>query len=174
MSSAIHSLFDGGSTAAIAKDEALFDTGGRVRFMHFVVEGQVDLIRHSESGVRMVLFRAGPGQVPAEASAYSDTYHCDGIADRPSRLRSIPVRTFRARLDGDIALANAWAERLAHALQGARMNAEIRTLRTVAERIDAWQAGFRPLPPKGQWQNLAQVLGVSREALYRELANRRR
>ena len=30
-----------------------------------------------------------------------------------------------------------------------------------------------PFPPKGQLQDLAHILGVSREALYRELAKRR-
>ena len=65
--------------------------------------------------------------------------------------------------------------RLAHAVQEARMKSEIRTLRTVAERLDAWlSAKDGGLPPKGQWQELASELGVSREALYRELARRSR
>jgi len=54
------------------------------------------------------------------------------------------------------------------------MNSEIRALRTVSERLDAWLAGGRMLPPKGEWQDLAQILGVTREALYRELAQRHR
>ena len=48
------------------------------------------------------------------------------------------------------------------------MTAAIRTLRTVGERLDAWLAEDRPLPPKGEWQALAQSLGVTREALYRD------
>ncbi len=174
MSSAFHGLFHDGSTNLLAKGETLFHSGEPVRSLYLVIDGQVDLIRHSESGTRMVLFRAGPGRILAEASAYSKTYHCDSTAAQPSRLLSVPVTVFRDRLDSDIGLASAWAERLAHALQTARLNAEIRTLRTVAERLDAWQAGHKPLPPKGQWQDLAQTLGVTREALYRELSKRRR
>jgi len=53
------------------------------------------------------------------------------------------------------------------------MNAEVRTLRTVAEKVDVWLESNKLLPPKGELQVLAQVLGVTREALYRELAKRR-
>jgi CRP-like cAMP-binding protein len=62
---------------------------------------------------------------------------------------------------------------LANAVQEARLRAEIRSLRTTAERLDAWLGEGRALPVKGQWQDLAGELGVTREALYRELAKRR-
>ncbi|MEC7667561.1 MAG: hypothetical protein VXZ18_01615 [Pseudomonadota bacterium] len=62
---------------------------------------------------------------------------------------------------------------MARTLQKSRMQSEIRTLKTVAERLDAWLVDNPALPPKGQLQDLAHILGVSREALYRELAKRR-
>ena len=173
MSDQILTLFDAGADRPVQKDEPLFLTGQPVRFMFLVAEGQVDLVRHTLAGARVLLARAEVGQVLAEASAYSDLYHCDGTAAESSKVRAIPVATFRARLDSDPALARRWAERLAHGLQHARMTAAIRTLRTVGERLDAWLAEDRPLPPKGEWQALAQSLGVTREALYREMARRR-
>lgn len=72
------------------------------------------------------------------------------------------------------AAAQLWAARLARGLQTARLQAEVRTLRTVAARLDAWTEVFPGLPPKGQIQDLAHTLGVTREALYRALARRRR
>ena len=173
MSLELFPLFDGGSSRSLAKEETLFLTGAPVRSMFFVTEGQVDLIRHTETGLRVLLYRAGPGSVLAEASAYSDAYHCDGTAGGPAQVRSVLLTLFRARLDGNLGLASAWAARLAHGLQGARMNAAIRSMRTVEERLEAWLAGGRSLPPKGQWQSLAEALGVTREALYRELSKRR-
>ena len=89
-------------------------------------------------------------------------------------VHSVPVVDFRARLTADPALAERWAAHLALAVQTARLCAEIRTLRTVAERLDAWLGEGRSLPAKGAWQDLAAELGVSREALYRELSRRRR
>jgi CRP-like cAMP-binding protein len=173
MSVDLFPLFDGGSSRSLAKDETLFLTGAPVRSMFLVTEGQVDLIRHTETGLRVLLYRAGPGSVLAEASAYSDAYHCDGTAGGPAQVRSVPLALFRARLDGNLGLASAWAARLAQGLQGARMNAAIRSMRTVEERLEAWLAGGRSLPPRGQWQSLAEELGVTREALYRELSKRR-
>jgi hypothetical protein len=53
------------------------------------------------------------------------------------------------------------------------MRSEIRTLRTVAERLDAWLGVIGTLPERGSWTALAAELGVSREALYREMRRRR-
>jgi CRP-like cAMP-binding protein len=172
MSDDLFPLFDGGFPRTLARDESLFLTGAPVRSMFLVTEGQVDLIRHTESGLRILLYRAGPGAVLAEASAYSDAYHCDGTAACPAQVRSIALATFHARLDASPDLAKAWAARLAHGLQGSRLNAAIRSMRTVEERLEAWLAGAKALPPKGQWSNLAETLGVTREALYRELSKR--
>lgn len=173
MSVDLFHLFEGGPSRSLANAETLFLTGAPVRSMFLVTEGEVDLVRHTETGLRVLWHRAGPGAVLAEASAYSESYHCDGAAVGPALLRSVPLVLFRARLDGDLALASVWAARLAHGLQGARMNAAIRSMRTVEERLEAWLAGGKNLPPKGQWQSLAEALGVTREALYRALSKRR-
>ena len=46
-------------------------------------------------------------------------------------------------------------------------------LKKVRDRVDAWIAlNAGKLPPKGQWKVLAEQIGVSEEALYRELATR--
>ncbi|MEK9795975.1 MAG: Crp/Fnr family transcriptional regulator [Alphaproteobacteria bacterium] len=172
MSDFVDVLFSGAECVAYTKGKGPFRTGDPVRFMHRVIAGQVDLIRYAPDGARMILQRAVAGQVLAEASAYSHAYHCDAIATAASRVEILPLSAFLARLDEDSVLARAWTARLAHALQGARTNAEIRTLRTVARRLDAWLDGGNTLPPKGHWQDLAQILGVTREALYRELATR--
>lgn len=172
MSDDLFPLFDGGFSRTLARDESLFLTGAPVRSMFLVTEGQVDLIRHTQSGLRILLHRAEVGAVLAEASAYSDAYHCDGTAACPAQVRSIALPTFRARLDASPDWAKAWAARLAHGLQGSRLNAAIRSMRTVEERLEAWLAGGKALPPKGQWSHLAETLGVTREALYRELSKR--
>jgi hypothetical protein len=44
----------------------------------------------------------------------------------------------------------------------------------VADRLDAWlAAGEGKLPAKGEGRGLAAEIGISPEALYRELARRR-
>ena len=141
--------------------------------MHLVVEGRLDLTRQTSAGHTLILQSAVAGQVLAEASAYSKHYHCDAHAAEDSRLRTLPVKAFRDRLRKDTAASEAWGQHLARSIQSARMRTEIRTLRTVAERLNAWLDTHDGLPEKGAWSDLAAELGVSREALYRELSQRR-
>jgi len=174
MSDALCLLFVAAETRRVDAGARLFHGGDPVHNMYLIAEGAVDLTRVTGAGAPVILQRARPGQVLAEASAYSATYHCDAQAITPALVHSVPVVDFRARLTADPALAERWAAHLAHAVQAARLRAEIRTLRTVAERLDAWLGEGRALPAKGAWQDLAAELGVSREALYRELSRRRR
>lgn len=173
MSMPLLPLFAAGEPRRIAGGAWLFHGGDPVNAMHLVVEGVVALTRVTGAGASVILQRAEAGQVLAEASAYARAYHCDAQAVTAAVLRSVPVAAFRARLAAEPALAERWAAHLAHAVQAARLRAEIRTLRRVAERLDAWLGEGRALPEKGAWQDLAAELGVSREALYRELARRR-
>jgi hypothetical protein len=58
---------------------------------------------------------------------------------------------------------------------GGEKGAETVSLRTVAQRLDAWLAWNEDrLPGKGEWKAVAEEISVSPEALYRELAARRR
>jgi len=141
--------------------------------MYLVVDGQMKLTRQTSTGISITQQLARTGHVLAEASAYSDAYHCDARASVETVLRSVSIATFRSRLAQDREAADSWATYLAHAVQSARMRAEIRTLRTVAERLDAWLGETGTLPAKGAWTELAAELGVSREALYRELGRLR-
>ena len=174
MSSVLFHIFDGAVAKPLVKDQVLFRNGDRVRSMYLVIEGTIELVRHTQTGARLVLMRASAGQVFAEASAYAQAYHCDGIAVCDAVVRVMSVADFHAQLDADQEAAHVWAETLAHGLQSARMSSEIRTLRTVSQRLEAWLGVHGNLPPKGKLQGLAQELGVTREALYRELSKSRR
>lgn len=174
MSLSLAQIFEGGAQRRLARDEPLFHLGDLVHSMWLVTDGEVALLRQTASGRPMILQRAGPGQVLAEASAFAPHYHCDARAVAAAALLSIPVEHFRQRVTAEPALAEAWTAHLAHAVQDARLRAEIRMLRTVAERLDAWLSEGRKLPRKGRWQELAAELGVARETLYRELSRRRR
>ena len=59
-------------------------------------------------------------------------------------------------------------------MQAARFRSEILTRKTVSERFDAWLGlPGNGLPPRGEWKTVAAHIGVSPEALYRELSRRR-
>jgi hypothetical protein len=91
-----------------------------------------------------------------------------------SSLRVVSLRRLRAALKDDPGLASALTRHLAHEVHRARAQVEILSLKTVAERVDAWSAfNDCSLPPRGHWRHVASEIGVTAEALYRELAKRR-
>jgi len=153
----------------------LFAQGDTVGSLHLIASGAVHLVRHQTGGFTLTLHRARTGAILAEASLFSDTYHCDAIAAQATRTVCIPRTTVRAAMAHDPELVQSWAGFLAREVQATRLRAEILALRTVAERLEAWLAlqGGR-LPDKGGWKTVATEIGVSAEALYRELARRRR
>ena len=70
--------------------------------------------------------------------------------------------------------ATALAQHLAHEVMRMRSLAEIASLRTVAARLDMWLAlGDGKIPQAGRRHELARELGVTPEALYRELSRRK-
>lgn len=157
----------------LAAGDYLFHRDDEVRSLFLVERGLVELCRHVADGKPAILQRAGSGAVLAEASAYSRLYHCDAVAAADSALLEIPRDRFLRAIDADAALARTWTEHLARQAQAARQRAETLTLKTVALRLDAWLA-FQGgnLPPRGGRGALAREIGVSPEALYREIARR--
>ena len=170
----LNALFDDGETRQADAGTYLFHAGDPVQFVHVILCGAVRLERLQVHGQVMCFQRARPGDVLAEASIYADAYHCDARAVELTRLRRIRVDRLLDKLQSDHAMSHAWAARLARTVQTTRLLAEIRGLKTVGERLDAWIDDNGALPPKGQWQDVAHELAVSREALYREIARRRR
>lgn len=173
MSKFVLDLFESGQPISFEAGRAVFRAGDRVRQMYVVHTGDVDLVRFSRTGARLILHSVGAGAVLAEASAYSATYHCDGLARTAVTATALPVSVFVQRIHASPDAAQSWAAALARELQKSRMQCEIRSLNKVAERLDAWLGENGDLPPRGQIQDLAHRLGVTREALYRELARRR-
>ncbi len=158
---------------AFRPGEAVFHLGDPVRFVHFVSTGSIHLIRHQMDGSPLVLQRARPGNILAEASVHSARYHCDARAVVAASTWAVSRSMFVHLLAGDVDFAQAWMRRLGHEIQRARLQAEIVSLKTVAARVDAWLAWHGTLPAKGEWAALATEISVSPEALYRELARRR-
>ncbi|WP_167740398.1 Crp/Fnr family transcriptional regulator [Parasedimentitalea huanghaiensis] len=173
MSLGFSSLFNGAQERRFDAGATVFLSGACVTHVYFVRDGCAVLLRHLANGDAVYLQRAKAGDVVAEASVYADCYHCDCTVVEPTLLLALPRQEFRRALRADAEVSETWAAHLARTVQSTRMRAEIRSLKTVSDRLNAWLAEYGPLPEKGQWQGIANELSVSREALYRELAIRR-
>ena len=172
MSRELDSLFKGlpGRKCAFDAGSTVFALGDPVKLVHFVREGAINLERRQEDGAALILQRACPGSILAEASVYSDRYHCDARAEVDSVTWTVARKDLRRRLEEVPGAGLIWARHLATEVQRARLHAEILSLKTVKGRLSAWMTWNGELPEKGQWRRLADEIGVSAEALYRELA----
>ncbi|MEP1205964.1 MAG: Crp/Fnr family transcriptional regulator [Rhizobiaceae bacterium] len=158
----------------------LFRQADVVKSLFLVEQGMIELTRHQKDGRAIVLQRAGVGMIVAEASLYSSIYHCDAVVGEESRVKAVAKSAVVSLLANNEAFAQLWAEFLAREVQSARALIDILSRKTVAQRLDGWQAwqggeagSVSTDAPRGQWKNVAAQIGVSPEALYRELAIRR-
>lgn len=159
----------------LEKGAYLFHQGDEVKSVFVVAEGSVELTRFQKGGASLVLQRAGPGTFVAEASVYSRLYHCDAVVAETCLVQEMSRAAFLAMLAGTPEISELWAAHLASQVQSARYRSEILARKSVSERLDGWLAWKDgDLPPKGKWKSVAEQMGVSPEALYRELARRRK
>lgn len=157
----------------LAAGQWLFHQGDKVEALFLVLSGEIRLIRYQTDGTSLILQRAKAGSILAEASLYSPHYHCHALAQMVTCVSALPKGTVMQHLQTDPKFAFNWSGYLAREVQQARFRSELLSLKTVAARLDAWlNWQGQALPAKGEWKVLAEQLGVSAEALYRELARR--
>ncbi|MCZ8272635.1 MAG: Crp/Fnr family transcriptional regulator [Microcystis sp. LE19-4.1E] len=175
MSLLISRLFGPGSSRQqLAAGKHLFRAGQKVQRLYLVVWGQIALERNSPEGRRLVLQRARPGDIVAEASVFAFAYHCDAIAITETEVASVAINQLNATSQAYPQIMEELARHLAVQVQMTRARAEILSLNKVGDRLDAWLILHEgDMPAKGHWLALADEIGVSPEALYRELARRR-
>jgi CRP/FNR family transcriptional regulator, dissimilatory nitrate respiration regulator len=146
--------------------------GAPPRFMFAVLSGQAQLIRHGEDGAIAVLQRVRCGFL-AEASLSSKRYHCDLVCTERSAVVRFPIKEFRASLLSDASFQMAWIEHLCSELKKSRSQCERLALRGARARILHYvrSEGLHKLKELTQSKKAwAAELGLSHEALYRELA----
>lgn len=158
----------------MASGALIFERDDPVVSFFQVESGLVHLVRRQEDGAEFILQRASGGGVLGEASLSTQNYHCAAVTVMVSRLRIYRAAQVKNLVERDAEVAHAYAQHLAKELRNARLRAEIVSLRRVADRLDAWLVWHKnDLPKKGDWHRVAAEIGVSPEALYRELARRR-
>ena len=161
-------------TRIFRKGQYLFQQGDTITSMFLIETGEARLIRQHRDGRIVILQRATKGSFLAEASLFTNAYHCDAIATVRTSAKLIPHLKMKVLFHNSMAFAQAWTIHLADEVRNARLRTEILSLRTVAERLDAWIVEKGELPLKGTWKSVAQEIGTSTEALYREMASRRK
>jgi CRP-like cAMP-binding protein len=115
-----------------------------------------------------------PGEFFAEASIFSDQYHCDAIAVQDCELLVYPKPALVSEFKRNAEELWAFAGQLAQRVQGLRTRLELRqicsargrvmhALQLRCNRAGLWQVD-------GTLKHLAEEIGLTHEALYRRLA----
>lgn len=166
-------IFENAPEREFARGSVLFRRDEPVQSMFLVRSGEVALERPLTDGGLLTLHIAAEGTALAEASLFAETYHCDAVARTDARVAAVSRAAFVLALRQSPDVAISMIENHAKTVQMHRARIEIMRLRRVADRVDAWLDLFDE-PPKGEWIRVADQIGVSPPALYRELARRRR
>ena len=158
----------------LAAGEALFRQGDRAFAIFGLERGRLALERVAADGRRLTLHRARAGELFAEASLFSDVYHCDAVAAVASVVRVYPKRPLLAALRREPKFAERFLALLARQVQGLRARLEQRNIRSARERLLhylalAADADGRSVRLPGSLIEIAAEIGLSHEALYRTL-----
>jgi len=154
--------------------EVLFRQGDEARGMLLLKSGAVRLLRHTADGHEVTLHSVMPGESFAEASLFSDVYHCSCISQRDSMVEILPRQAVLRLLREDADAAMLLAAGLAEQVRNLRAQAELRgihgsTKRLLAAlRLHADESGQVRL--RGSLKTLAGELGMAHETIYRALA----
>lgn len=162
------------SVRHLKQGQYLFQAGDRVTSVFVVLTGEVHLIRHHKSGGSAILQRAVPDSILGEASLFASSYHCDAIAQSDATIQVFSKASVLEQLRKSPTFAIALAEYLAVEVRQQRQRAEILSLKSVSDKLDAWLASNGALPSRGTVKNVAIEIGVTPEALYREISSRKR
>lgn len=162
----------------LRENDYLFRRNDAVRHLYVIELGSCRLERTTRDGHILTLAQLDRGQIVAEGSLFNERYGCDCRVQQPSRIAAYARAAVRELLASDPAVAQAWLVTLAHQVMELRTRLELRNVKSARERIalhlelHADAEGVFPLP--GTYKNLAHVLGLTHEALYRTLATMER
>ena len=145
----------------------VFQQGATPYELFFVTEGAVILERHTEAGQKVVLHRATAGDLIAEASLFSDSYHCDCMAQANTGLATLNKSAVLKCMAEDTTFAMLLLKRLARQVQRYRRQLELRSVFPASDRV---MAGILDGWLNGTVLAFANDLGLSHEATYRALA----
>ncbi len=165
----------GVSTVSLAPQQALFRQDDPTRGMFLLRSGRVDLMRHTASGVAARIHAARAGETFAEASLYSDRYHCDAVAVSASEAIQFHKGAVLAALARQPELASALSHHLAASLREARRRLELLFVTPLSDRLFLRLADLADddgtMPPRTAMKAVAEDIGATPEATYRALAD---
>jgi CRP-like cAMP-binding protein len=152
----------------------LFHQGDPAKAIYHVARGCLRLERCTPAGALVVLHTARSGELLAEGALVADTYHCNAVATQDSDVHVYEKAAILANLEPG-SPAHTLVVIMARHLLNALQRIELRDVRSARERVMLY---FEQMADHNgdvaidtQLQEIAGLLGLSRETLYRALAD---
>jgi len=162
------------SRRALAAGECLFRQGDRCFGIFLVGRGRVRLQRITPEGSVVSIHLARSGEMFAEASLFSERYHCDAVAEVAGEIWCYPKDALAARLRSEPEALWAFTRDLARHVQTVRLRYEIKHVRSASERVLQFLrlqcAADGVFNLTGALKDVAAEVGLTHEAFYRALA----
>lgn len=158
----------------LAAGAALFRQGDATFGIFRLALGRLSLVRVTPGGAEVPMHTVRTGELFAEASLFSDRYHCDAIATQGCEVLVYPKAKLMRALRQDRDALWTFTAELAQRVQGLRTRLEVGRIRSAPERV--LQALRLRCDASGAWKvdgtlkRFAEEIGLTHEALYRALA----
>lgn len=159
----------------LAQGEFLFHKGDIATHIYTVMEGRVRMVRFSREGVAVVMHTARAGDSLAEASLFSEVYHCDAEATLPSTLACYDKKRIMAGLRQSPEKSLAGLALFARQVRELRALLEVRSVRSAPDRVLHYllllaDPETMTVDLVGTVKEMATDLALAHETLYRTLA----
>jgi CRP/FNR family transcriptional regulator, dissimilatory nitrate respiration regulator len=155
--------------------QVLYRQGDRARSVFVLESGQVRIVRRSSESKAILLRLVTPGESFGTTALFSEVYGNEAMAEVPARIHVYPKQalweTLRQRPD----VAASFVGSLARQINTLEDRLELRSISSARERIIRYlsshaQFGKRVVNFDKPLKDIASDLGLSREVLYRTLA----
>ena len=157
----------------VKKGSVLFSPGDVTRGFFAVLDGAVRVYRVSLKGKEITLEIAGAGSTFAEASLFSDVYHCSAEALKDSTVYLIRKDAFLELIKRDLQFAAAWIYILSLEVIHHRQRIEELSTKTPRARIASYILLLAELQNTASVtlpvhrKSIATLLGMTHETFYR-------
>lgn len=160
---------DGKDCVAIEliKGSSLFKQHDKATGLFYLVTGAIVLNRSTEKGDSVVLHRAKAGDTFAEASLFSEAYHCTATATCDSQIIKCKRPAVLALFDTDTEFARALLARFAFQVQTSRRITELLSIKNATDRI---MAALDDGLLQDDISEFADTIGLAHATVYRGLS----
>lgn len=151
----------------VQKGMHIFREGAPTTGMFFITSGSVELRRYARDGSMIVIHTAKTGSTFAEASLFSDHYHCDAYALETSEIIEFNKQGVMEVFKTNSEFASELSQAFARQIQSYRRKIELLAIRNAQERV---YFGLVEGLLQTDIKSFASEIGLTHEVVYRALS----